>query len=228
MNTAFLSRKLTPEDYLVIVTNLVPVFGAWFLNWSAIEVFTVYALETLITGVLTVIKLAVTFLGGSPRNEQSGKPVSFATGLFFILFFIAHFGLFALVQTAIFSATAGIAPAGTGLFYFFFHWYDYLDTPVTWMLLAYIVSYILRDLFPFFRRREYRTASPAQIMFRPYGRIIIQQFTVILGSMFLVFGLGKIFILVFALVKIFIEVWFNPERFFDRAFAEEKERSGQQ
>jgi uncharacterized membrane protein len=43
-------------------------------------------------------------------------------------------------------------------------------------------------------------------MFQPYGRIFIQQVTVILGSMFLSFGAGKIFILVFALIKIFFEV----------------------
>jgi hypothetical protein len=42
-------------------------------------------------------------------------------------------------------------------------------------------------------------------MFEPYGRIFIQQFTVIVGSMFLGFGLDKIFVLVFAGVKIFFE-----------------------
>jgi hypothetical protein len=43
-------------------------------------------------------------------------------------------------------------------------------------------------------------------MFQPYGRIFVQQVTVILGSMFLSFGAGKVFILVFALIKIFFEV----------------------
>jgi hypothetical protein len=43
-------------------------------------------------------------------------------------------------------------------------------------------------------------------MFQPYGRIFIQQITVILGSTFLSFGAGKLFILVFAFIKIFFEV----------------------
>jgi hypothetical protein len=43
-------------------------------------------------------------------------------------------------------------------------------------------------------------------MFEPYLRVFIQQFTVILGSFFLLFNAGKLFILVFALARIAFEV----------------------
>jgi hypothetical protein len=46
-------------------------------------------------------------------------------------------------------------------------------------------------------------------MFQPYGRIFIQQVTVIIGSMFLSFGAGKVFILIFAAIKIFFEVFID-------------------
>ncbi|MND08531.1 hypothetical protein D3C83_312060 [compost metagenome] len=46
-------------------------------------------------------------------------------------------------------------------------------------------------------------------MFQPYGRIFVQQFTVIIGSIFLSFGAGKIFILIFALIKIFFDVFID-------------------
>ncbi len=58
----------------------------------------------------------------------------------------------------------------------------------------------------------YKTASLNAIMFAPYNRIFIQQFTVIAGSLFLGFGAGKIFITIFMGVKIFFEVWVNYER----------------
>ena len=54
-------------------------------------------------------------------------------------------------------------------------------------------------------------------MFQPYGRIFIQQVTVILGSMFLSFGAGKIFILVFAAIKIFFEVFIDFENLIKKA-----------
>ena len=63
-------------------------------------------------------------------------------------------------------------------------------------------------------------------MFQPYMRIFIQQFAVILGSMFLVFGAGKIFILVFAFVKIAFAVYVNDEGVLNRAIAGFKQKSG--
>ena len=65
---------------------------------------------------------------------------------------------------------------------------------------------ILFYLLPFFS--DNRTASIMR-MFQPDGRIFIQQLTVIPGSMFLVLGGAKIFVLIFALVRIFVEVYIN-------------------
>jgi Family of unknown function (DUF6498) len=52
-----------------------------------------------------------------------------------------------------------------------------------------------------------------RLMFQPYGRIFIQQITVIIGSMFLSLGFGKGFILVFALVKLFFDLYVNFDNF---------------
>src|SRR5882724_5083885 len=108
-------RKLTRSDYFLIAANLIPVFGVWFLGWSATDVFIVYALETLIAGIMTLLKLAIiTIVRGKDDwyNEGSTTKVS---GLFFMFFFTLHFGLFAAVQTSIFSETANIVPPGKGL-----------------------------------------------------------------------------------------------------------------
>jgi uncharacterized protein DUF6498 len=66
------------------------------------------------------------------------------------------------------------------------------------------------------------------LMFQPYARIFVQQLTVILGSVFLVFGAGKIFILVFALVKIAFDVYVNYEGILNKAVADFKLKSGKQ
>jgi len=90
-------KNLTQGDIFLVIANLVPVYGVWFEGWSAVEAFIVYALETLIIGIITILKmLAVTFFRGSDTwyNEDNSQKVS---GLFFIIFFILHFGLFALV-----------------------------------------------------------------------------------------------------------------------------------
>ena len=57
-----LRKKLTLADWILIAANLVPVFGVWFLGWDPVEAFIVYAMETMIVGILTVGKLLVATL----------------------------------------------------------------------------------------------------------------------------------------------------------------------
>ena len=52
-------RPLTQSDILLIAANLLPVVGAIFWNWNAKEMFLVYCLETIIIGVLNLVKMAI-------------------------------------------------------------------------------------------------------------------------------------------------------------------------
>lgn len=230
MTTAYelLRKKLTRNDWIVILTNLVPVAGVWFLGWSAIEVFIVYALETLVLGILTVLKLFISTLAIQKDEWHNNGKTQRVSGLFFIVFFILHFGIFAAVQTSIFSGVAGIIPTGKGPLYFFFHWWEYINEDIAWMLGGFVLSYFARDLIPFIVHKRYQDTPMMILMFQPYGRIIIQQFTVILGSMFLTFHLGKVFIIVFALAKILVEVYLNIDWLLGSSLEKLKQRSGEQ
>jgi hypothetical protein len=215
-----LNRKLTQGDILAILANLLPVYGVWALGWNAVEVFTVYALETLLVGMLTLLKMAiVTFVKKKDTWHNRGTSTQ-VSGLFFMFFFAVHFGIFAVVQTGIFSQSANITPPGSGMLHFFFHWYTYINKDIAIMLSAFVVSYIGRSFIPFIVSGEYKTTSMMKLMFQPYGRIFIQQITVILGSLFLTFGAGNIFVLVFALAKIFFDVYVNFESVLNKTMAE--------
>jgi hypothetical protein len=217
-----LKRKLTRGDYFAIIANLVPVFGVWFLGWSGTDVFIVYALETLIVGMLVLLRMAViTMARGKDLwyNQGTATPVS---GLFFMVFFTMHYGLFAAVQTAIFSESANIIPPGGGMLHFFFNWYTYITPDIAIMLGVFIVSYLFRSFVPFIVSGQYKTIPMMLVMFQPYGRIFIQQFTVILGSMFLTFGFDKGFIFVFAMAKILFEVYFNFDGIIEKSMEEMK------
>ncbi len=169
-------KKLRRDDWLIIVSNLIPVAGVWFLGWSAVDAFIVYALETLIIGILTVLKLIIaTIFRGKDTWHTSGQS-SKVSGLFFIIFFILHFGIFAAVQTSIFAGVAGIIPPGRGMMYFFFNWWEYITGDINQMLAGFVISYFLRDFLPFILKKEYSSVSMMLIMFQPYGRVVIQQF----------------------------------------------------
>lgn len=223
-----LRKKLTLADWLLIVSNLVPVFGVWFLGWDPVEAFIVYAMETMIVGIMTVGKLLVaTMVRGGDEWPANGT-VSRQSGFFFIFFFILHFGIFALVQTTIFSQTAGITPPGSHTLHFFFKWYTYINEDIAYMLAAFVISYLAKSFIPFILNDEYRTTPFMLIMFQPYGRILIQQFTVILGSMFLTLGAGKVFVLIFSAAKIFFELFIDYDKMLNKTMEGLKNRSTKQ
>lgn len=227
MNLFTRPKKInTPNLLAAILMYLLPVLGVWFLNYSAKDIFTVYALETLIVGVITVLKLGAITLFRKKDTWQNGEAVSQQHGLFFILFFIVHYGLFALVQTSIFSESAQLNPPGTGMTHFFFHWYRYISKEIGTVLIFISSGLLIKELVPFIISGQYKTAPMALVMFQPYGRIFIQQVTVIIGSIFLSFaGGGKIFILVFAAVKFYFEYFINFNKILQKSGIQQQSKS---
>jgi hypothetical protein len=229
LTTMKFKRKLSFNDFLIIITNLVPVYGVWFEGWSATEAFIVYALETIIIGLFTILKLLMATLARKQDTWYNGEQKTQVSGFFFIFFFFMHFGLFALVQMSIFAQSADINPPGAGMTYFFFHWWEFINRDIAIMLFGFILSYFMRSFYPFVADKYYQTQSMTLMMFQPYGRIFIQQFTVIIGSMFLTFHGDKIFILIFALIKIVFELYFHFEAYLDKSVGDlEKLSPGKQ
>ena len=102
-------RKLTTGDFALILVNLVPLYGVWFREWDARQVFLVYCLETVIIGVFNVLKMAAVTIFVKPKDEwQNAGSSSMQSGWFFILFFIVHYGVFVFVQTQIFFSVSFI------------------------------------------------------------------------------------------------------------------------
>ena len=214
-------RKLSVSDYLLIIVNLIPLYCVWFEGWNASAVFLVYCLETVIIGIVNVLKMAaVTIFVKRSDVWENGGSTSMQSGWFFIFFFIIHYGFFVFVQTQIFFSVSGLVPGGS-----FFSSYAKIPALLgdngKLMLLIFIAYYTLQNFFDFFMSGKYKTISMGRLMFEPYLRIFVQQFVVILGSMFLSFGAGKIFILIFVVAKIFFELFINFNRLL--AIAEKKQ-----
>lgn len=215
-------RKLSVSDWLLILVNLIPLYCVWFEGWNASEVFLVYCLETVIVGIFNVLKMAcVTIFVKSSDNWENGGSISQQSGWFFIFFFIVHYGFFVFVQTQIFFGVSDLIPDGS-LFANYTKIPELLGANGKLMLLIFIAYYTLQNLFDFFLSGVYKTISLGRLMFEPYIRIFVQQIVVIVGSMFLSFGAGKIFVLIFVLVKIFFELFVNFNRFL--AIAEKRQQ----
>ncbi len=210
-------RRLTINDFLLIAVNLVPLFGVWFYGWSASHVFLVYCMETVIIGLINVVKMAcVTLFVRKTDTWQNKGNSSMQSGWFFIIFFILHYGIFVFVQTQLFFGVSGLVPNGSLLMQYS-KIPELLGRDGQLMLLIFTAYYVMQGVFGFFSSGAFKTISMSRLMFEPYIRIFVQQFVVILGSMFLSFGWGKIFILIFIAAKIFFELFVNFNRMLDIA-----------
>ena len=215
-------RRLTIEDFFLTAVNLIPLCGVWFYNWDPRQVFMVYCMETVIIGVMNVIKMAcVTLFVRKKDLWGNGGTSSMQSGWLFIFFFIAHYGFFVFIQTQLFFAFSGTIPGGA-LLMKYGKIPGILGSDGKLLLLIFIAYYTMQQVFGFFASGVYKTISMGRLLFEPYLRIFVQQVVVLLGSIFLNFGAGKIFILVFVLVKLFFELFINFSRLLE--VAEKKER----
>ncbi|HMC98958.1 MAG TPA: DUF6498-containing protein [Ferruginibacter sp.] len=211
-------RRLTPSDILLILINLFPVIGVWFLGWDAMRIFLVYAVETIIIGVFTVLKMAIVTIFVKPTDYwQSGGQRKLTSGWFFIFFFMLHYGIFVFVQTQIFFGVSDVIKSTST-------WGNYAAIPGALgedgrLLLFVLIGYhVVQTYLSFIRTGEYRSIPMFKLMFQPYSRIIVQQFVVILGGFFVSFGLGKIFIVILAACIVFVELFSNFNKKLDEAF----------
>jgi hypothetical protein len=198
------------------------LYGVWFEGWDAKQVFLVYCLETVIVGLVNIIKMACVTIFVKPKDVwENGGSTTMQSGWFFIFFFIIHYGFFVFIQTQMFFGITGMVPDGSMLM-------RYSKIPGLLgpngrlLLLIFIAYYTVDNVFRFFNSGTYKTIGMSRLMFEPYLRIFVQQIVVILGSMFLTFGAGKIFILIFIVVKIFFEVYINLDRYME--IAEKRQR----
>lgn len=223
-------KRLTQGDWSLLIANLIPVIGVWFWDWNAKEVFLVYCLETIIIGIFTLLKMFIAGISGRTTDtwETTGGSKTKQPFWFFMIFFLLHYGLFVSVQMGIFFSVSGIGDENGITFFNFFSKLPSLLTKDAYIMLGvFIVSYGFRMTTDFILTGDYKTTSLGLLMFQPYGRIFIQQVTVILGSMFLSFGAGKVFILVFAAIKIFFEVFIDFNLLTKKAAAGELKSSSE-
>lgn len=220
-------RTLTRPDIFLIAANLLPVFGVWFLSWSPQQVFIVYCLETIIIGFFNLVRMGISTAYRKTDIWYNGDYQARVSGIWFMLFFLVHYGFFVALQMGLFFAVSGIGDQyNIGFFNFFFNFPQLVGSNAYIMIGTFMFSYGYKTVSEFVLTGSYKTVPLSIQMFQPYMRIFIQQVTVIVGSMFLVFGAGKIFILVFALVKIIFEVYVNFERVMNKAIADFKKPSG--
>ncbi|GAB3277551.1 DUF6498-containing protein [Parahaliea aestuarii] len=174
---------------LLILANLLPLYGVLLLDWDVGALLVLYWSENLVLGFYTVLKMLIT------------APLG---GLFSACFFSVHYGGFCAVH-GLFILKILIDPEAD--FFRGEQWPFFLvfiqllvdvvrqvleHAPAAWLLafaglmLSHGVSFVMNFLLA----RERDQLGIKVLMFAPYGRIVILHLTVLFGG-FGVMALGE-------------------------------------
>jgi hypothetical protein len=208
--------KLDKFAWNIILWNLTPYWGIYFLHWEPLTVFICYALETIVIGAFNTFKLtAVYYFGKQDKNNE----LIFA-GFGAIPVFITSYGFLAYLQLMMFfglSSYGNFAHLNnlsvnivSGIRYF-------MDDHTTFLALGvFIVSNGYSFVNDFILTQKYTANNMYEQFYEPFPRVVISQ-CVVFGGMFLYQAFNESMFVIFTLttLKIYFELYFREHKLSD-------------
>lgn len=220
-----LQQALTrPSAWMLIAVNLALIFAVITWQWNVFDIVFLYWVENLVIGAINVLKMLFCYpdinamAGGADKNilretamqkgyseERTTKIMKWApivlnlgAKLFFIPFFIIHYGMFCYGHGVFVFALFSDGSLNTGA-------KDATEalkmlTPHMRLAIGLLAaSHLFSFLRNFIGANEYKHTNPVALMMRPYGRIVVLHLTILLGGMLaMVFGdpIGLLIVLI--------------------------------
>lgn len=172
--TAAEQRGFRPSLLVLVLANLIPVYGVVALGWEVFPLLLLFWSENLIIGVFNILRI----LFAAPNN-----PVMWLGKAFLIPFFCFHYGMFTY---------------GHGLFVvgFFGGWfrqdadfprpYTFLqliqNLGLEWAVLGLFLSHAFSFAYNYLYRGEFKRVDPLTLMEQPYKRVVVLHITIIGGG----------------------------------------------
>lgn len=203
----FISKLKEKSVILLILVNIMPIVGVLFLDWDYLTIVLLYIAETFFIGLINVLKM-LTAQGRLSEKEMGNIKISRADAskfegnsvfikIFFSIFFLVHFNMFVGIQTFF-------------IVVLFMRGMSILDIFTLEFLLSLgfiIGSHIYSFSKNYIKKGEYKKTSVPALMFQPYKRIIIQQVTVIFGSIIFMLTNAPVFLVIILIgLKIYFDV----------------------
>ena len=182
MSAIFIPNR---NNLIIWVNALFMVFLIVFKLTDPLTVVFAYFLETIIIGLIHILKMLIVIKYGN-------KPAAIASpqlkGLGLILFFVFHYGLFVAVQSMFaFSFFENSVPEIKNGFDLITNYSVLLNMPgMPAVLGSLIITNLTYFYTNFWANRKYLEYDTESLFFKPYVRIFVQQFVVILAGFFFI------------------------------------------
>jgi len=182
--------KVSVSLIILIMANLLPIFGVIYAGWDVFEIVALYWFENVVIGLVNVLKI-ITCCPGSHRSAGTAIEIS---KLFKIPFFTIHYGGFCFVHGIFVFGLLGPKNKEGGHgdpFENMGHWFSsFVNTDVIWFVLAIVASHIFSFFKNYIGENEYTRSTPDKLMNAPYGRVVVLHLAII-GGGFIVQELGS-------------------------------------
>lgn len=150
---------------ILIIANLVPLYGVYVWGWSITELILLYWSESAIICFFSVLKMAMI---RRPQPAASPPP---ALKMLFLLLFIGQYGAFLLAYLAL-------------IITFFVK--DFSISLLLSVLIgtaSLLISHGASFVTNYVWNKEYERAFWVPLMLSPYFRIMLMQFVVFIGAL---------------------------------------------
>ncbi len=153
---------------LLVVSNLVPLYGVLAWDWPVFYVMALYWAENIVAGVFTLLRMFA-------AQPLAAMPMG--------VFFCFHYGMFCTVHGVFINALFNTGAEGDGDAFALVH--ILLTTPalVTCVLLLALShgwSFVAHVLGA---PPEARATDLRKIMLRPYGRMVVLHVAILVGGL---------------------------------------------
>ena len=169
----------TPQNAFIWLSSIYLLFLLYIGKASAITILFAYFLETLVIGVFNALKMLWSILYGKSKSSE----------LSLIFFFLFHYGFFIAIQS-IFGFALFNFKEETIIkepFNIIENYISILNLEdIKYALPAIIFTHLGKFISDYIHNKKYQKFTAKEIMFKPYVRIFVQQFVVILSFFFII------------------------------------------
>lgn len=171
----------TQQNAFIWLSSVYLLFLLYIGKASPMSILFAYFLETIIIGIFNALKMLWCILYGKSKSSEFS----------IILFFLVHYGFFVAIQSIFGFALFGIK--GNDIikepFNIIENYTAILNLEdIKYALPAIIFTHLGKFIADYIKNEKYKKFTPKELMFKPYIRIFVQQFVVIISFFFIVLG----------------------------------------